>query len=91
MNTKNINWDKIKFEFADNYDEFVVSVLNINYSVENDDFFAFVELIGDYDIVGYATIFGFNNEGKNIDALYGAKQYKTAKASYLNLISENMD
>ena len=91
MNTKNINCDKIMFEFANNYDEFGISLLNINYSYELGDFFAFVELHGDLNVIGYAIVYGFNDEGKNIDAFYNAKQYKIAKASYLEHISENMD
>ena len=51
MNTKNISWDKVSFKMAENYEEFSVSLLNLNYSYEDDDFLAFAELHGDVDIV----------------------------------------
>ena len=66
MNTKNISWDKVSFKMAENYEEFSVSLLNLNYSYEDDDFLAFAELHGDLDIVGYAIIWGSNNEAKDI-------------------------
>ena len=40
MNTKNISWDKVSFKMAENYEEFSVSLLNLNYSYEDDDFFS---------------------------------------------------
>lgn len=88
MNTKNISWDKVSFKMAENYEEFSVSLLNLNYSYEDDDFLAFAELHGDLDIVGYAIIWGSNNEVKDITTTYGVSQFNTAKKEYVDTIKD---
>lgn len=88
MNTKNISWDKISFKMADNYEEFGVSLINLNYSYENDDFIALAELHGDLNIVGYAIIWGFNNEAKSITATYNDSQFNMAKKEYVDTIKD---
>ena len=85
---KNISWDKVSFKMAENYEEFSVSLLNLNYSYEDDDFLAFAELHGDLDIVGYAIIWGSNNEAKDITATYGVSQFNTAKKEYVEIIKD---
>ena len=89
----NINLDKIKFEFemVDDYEEFATSLLNINYSYENDDFVALAELVGDLNVVGYAIIYGIGSKAIDIYATYDVTQWKSAKKDYLEIISENMD
>ena len=87
----NINWDRIKFKMADDYEEFVTSLLNINYSIENGDFVAFAELVGDLDVVGYAIIYGIGSNAIDIYATYDATQWKLAKKEYLEIIGENID
>lgn len=87
----NINWDRIKFKMADNYEEFAVSLLNINYSIENGDFVALAELVGDLNVVGYAIVYGIGSNAIDIYATYDATQWKSAKKEYLEIISENID
>ena len=87
----NINWDRIKFKMADDYEEFATSLLNINYSIENGDFVALAELVGDLDVVGYAIIYGIGSNAIDIYATYDDTQWKSAKKEYLEIISENMD
>lgn len=88
-----INFDKIRFEFemVDDYEEFSISLLNINYSYENDDFFALIELHGDLNVVGYAIIYGIGSKAIDIYATYDVTQWKLAKKEYLEIISKNMD
>jgi hypothetical protein len=88
MNTKNISWDKLSFKMAENYEEFSISLLNLNYSYEDDDFLAFAELHGDLDIVGYAIVWGSNNEAKDITATYSVSQFNTAKKEYVEIIRD---
>lgn len=88
MNTKNISWNKISFKMTDNYEEFGVSLINLNYSYENDDFIALVELHGDLNIVGYAIIWGSNNEAKDITATYDESQFNIAKKEYVETIKD---
>lgn len=88
MNTKNISFDKIKFKMADNYEEFGISLISLSYFKEDDDFLAFAELHGDLDIVGYAIVWGSNDEAKDITATYSVSQFNTAKKEYIDTIKD---
>lgn len=88
MNTKNISFDKIKFKMADNYEEFGISLINLNYSYEDDDFIALVELHGDLNVVGYAIVWGSNNEAKDITITYDDSQFNMAKKEYVETIKD---
>lgn len=88
MNTKNISFDKIKFKMADNYEEFSVSLINLNYSYEDDDFIALIELHGDLNVVGYAIVWGSNNEAKDITITYDDSQFNMAKKEYVETIKD---
>jgi hypothetical protein len=88
MNTKNISFDKIKFKMADNYEEFSVSLINLNYSYEDDDFIALIELHGDLNVVGYAIVWGSNNEAKDITVTYDDSQFSMAKKEYVETIKD---
>ena len=76
--------------YWDDYEEFATSLLNINHSIENGDFVALAELVGDLDIIGYAIIYGIGSNAIDIYATYDATQWKLAKKEYLEIISENM-
>lgn len=88
MNTKNISWDKIGYKMAENYEEFSFSAINLNYSYENDDFIALVELHGDLNIVGYAIVWGFDDKIKGITATYNESQFNVAKKEYVETIKD---
>jgi hypothetical protein len=88
MNTKNISFDKIDFKMSHNYEEFSVSLINLNYSYEDDDFIALVELHGDLNVVGYAIVWGSNNEAKDITVTYDDSQFNMAKKEYVDTIKD---
>ena len=88
MNTKNISWDKLSFKMAENYEEFSVSLINLNYSYEDDDFIALIELHGDLNVVGYAIIWGSNDEAKDITVTYDDSQFNMAKKEYVETIKD---
>ena len=88
MNTKNISFDEIKFKMAENYEEFSVSLINLNYSYEDDDIIALVELHGDLNIVGYAIVWGFDDKIKGITATYNESQFNVAKKEYVDTIKD---
>lgn len=88
MNTKNISFDKIKFKMADNYEEFSISLISLSYFKEDDDFIAFVELHGDLNIVGYAIVWGSNDDVKDITATYDESQFNVAKKEYIDTIKD---
>ena len=88
MNTKNISWDKLSFKMADNYEEFSVSLINLNYSYEDDDFIALIELHGNLNVVGYAIIWGSNDEAKDITVTYDDSQFNMAKKEYVETIKD---
>lgn len=88
MNTKNIYWDKISYKMAENYEEFSFSIINLNYSYENDDFIALVEFHGDLSVAGYAIIWGSNDEAKDITATYNESQFNVAKKEYVEIIKD---
>ena len=88
MNTKNISWDKLSFKMAENYEEFSISLINLNYSYEDDDFIALVELHGDLNVVGYAIVWGSNDEAKDITVTYGESQFNVAKKEYVDTIKD---
>ena len=90
MDTKDIEL-KVKFKIEDNYVDFRIYPLNINYSYESRDFVIFVELYGDMNKVGYAILYGKSSYADDIYATYDATQWKLAKKDYLEIISENMD
>ena len=90
MNTKDIEL-KVKFKMEDNYVDFRIYSLNIDYSYESKDFVIFVELYGDMNKVGYAILYGKGSYADDIYATYDVSQYRIAKKEYLNIISENMD
>ena len=88
MNTKNISVDKIKFKMADNYEEFGISLISLSYFKEDDDFIAFVELHGDLNVVGYAIVWGNNDDVKDITATYDDSQFSVAKKEYVETIKD---
>lgn len=88
MNTKNISWDKLSFKMAENYEEFSVSLINLNYSYEDDDFIALIELHGDLNVVGYAIVWGSNDEAKDITVTYDDSQFNVAKKEYIDTIKD---
>lgn len=88
MNTKNISWNKINFKMAENYEEFSISLINLNYSYEDDDFIALIELHGDLNVVGYAIVWGSNDEAKDITVTYDDLQFNTAKKEYVETIKD---
>ncbi len=88
MNTKNISFDKNDFKMADNYEEFSISLISLNYFKDNDDIIALVELHGDLNIVGYAIVWGFDDEIKGITATYDESQFKVAKKEYVDTIKD---
>ena len=88
MNTKNISFGKIKFKMADNYEEFSISLISLSYFKEDDDFIAFVELHGDLNVVGYAIVWGSNDEVKDITATYDESQFNVAKKEYVDTIKD---
>lgn len=88
MNTKNISFDKIKFKMADKYEEFSISLISLSYFKEDDDFIAFVELHGDLNVVGYAIVWGSNDEMKDITATYDDSQFNVAKKEYIETIKD---
>ena len=88
MNTKNISFDKIKFKMADNYEEFSISLISLNYFKEDDDFIALIELHGDLNVVGYAIIWGSNDEAKDITVTYDDSQFNMAKKEYVETIKD---
>jgi hypothetical protein len=88
MNTKNISFDKIKFKMADNYEEFGISLISLSYFKEDDDFIAFVELHGDLNVVGYAIVWGNNDDVKDITATYDDSQFSVAKKEYVETIKD---
>lgn len=88
MNTKNISWGKLSFKMAENYEEFSVSLINLNYSYEDDDFIALIELHGDLNVVGYAIIWGSNDEAKDIIVTYDDSQFNMAKKEYVETIKD---
>lgn len=88
MNTKNISWNKVSFKMAENYEEFSVSLINLNYSYEDDDFLALVELHGDLNVVGYAIVWGNNDDVKDITATYDDSQFSMAKKEYVETIKD---
>lgn len=88
MNTKNISFDKIKFKMADNYEEFSISLISLNYFKEDDDFIALIELYGDLNVVGYAIVWGSNDEAKDITVTYDDSQFNMAKKEYVETIKD---
>lgn len=86
MNTKNISWDKLSFKMAENYEEFSISLITLSYFKEDDDFIAFVELHGDLNVVGYAIVWGSNDEAKDITVIYDDSQFNIAKKEYVETI-----
>ena len=88
MDTRNINWDKIKFKIADNYEEFSISLLYVTYCNIDDTFVALVELHGDLNLVGYSIVYGERIFPREIYATYDAKQYHSARKEYFDILKE---
>ena len=88
MDTKNINWDKIKFKMADDYEEFSLDLLYITICKIDDTFVALVELHGDLNVVGYAIVYGERIFPREIYATYDAKQWDLARKDYFDVLKE---
>lgn len=88
MDTKNISFDEIKFKMAENYEEFSISLITLSYFKEDDDFIAFVELHGDLNVVGYAIVWGNNDDVKDITSTYDDSQFSVAKKEYVETIKD---
>lgn len=86
MDTKKIEWDKIKFKMADDYEEFSLDLLYITIYKIDDTFVALVELFGDLNVVGYAIIYGERIFPREIYATYDAKQWHLAKKDYFDIL-----
>ena len=71
-----------------NNEEFSVSLINLNYSYEDDDFIALIELHGDLNVVGYAIVWGSNDEAKDITVTYDDSQFSMAKKEYVETIKD---